>query len=154
MVNAMKDQSASGIEAISTDRAPAPSGHYTQAVAWRDLVFVSGQLAAKPDGAHAADAPFEAQARQALQHVLTVLAAAGCGPEQVLKVTAFIVGIAHWPAFDRVCAETFGETRPARSVVPVANLHHGYLIEIEAIAARPCRSDDRRSRRTRRGGPI
>lgn len=137
MVIAMEDHSPNGIEAVSTDRAPAPSGHYAQAVAWRDLVFVSGQLAANPDGTHAADAPFEAQARQALQHVLAILAAAGCGPKHVLKVTAFIVGVAHWPAFNRVYAEIFGEARPARSVVPVPELHHGYLIEIEAIAARP-----------------
>ena len=78
----------------------------------------------------------ETQARQALDNVLTVLAEAGCGLEQVLRVTAYIVGVENWPAFNRVYAEAFGSAKPARTVVPVAELHHGYLIEIEAIGIR------------------
>jgi 2-iminobutanoate/2-iminopropanoate deaminase len=50
-------------------------------------------------------------------------------------VTAFIVGVANWPAFNSTYAEMMGPARPARSVVPAPELHHGYLIEIEAVAA-------------------
>ncbi len=121
---------------IATDAAPAPAGHYAQAAAWRDLLFVSGQLGVRADGAHTAGERFEVQARQALGNMLAVLAAAGCGPEQVLRVTAYIVGVENWPAFNTVYAELMGDARPARTVVPVPELHHGYLIEVEAVAAR------------------
>jgi reactive intermediate/imine deaminase len=124
------------ITRIGTAAAPAPAGHYAQATAWRDLVFVSGQLAPRPDGTHTADQPFAAQARQALANLLAILAEAGSGPERILRVTAYIVGVAHWPEFNRVYAEMLGEARPARTVVPVPELHHGYLVEVEAIAAR------------------
>jgi 2-iminobutanoate/2-iminopropanoate deaminase len=117
--------------------AAAPAGHYSQGTAWRDLVFVSGQLGARPDGSHTADRPFAEQARQALASLLAVLAEAGCGPDRILRVTAYIVGVANWPDFDRVYAEMLGAARPARTVVPVPELHHGYLVEVEAVAAGP-----------------
>ena len=128
---------ADPVERIATNLVPAPAGHYSQATAWRDLVFVSGQLAPCPNGMHTADQPFEVQVRQALANMLAILREAGCGPDRVLRVTAYIVGVENWPAFNRVYAEVFEEARPARTVVPVPELHHGYLIEIEAIAARP-----------------
>lgn len=125
-----------GIERIATDAAPPPAGHYSQATAWRELVFVSGQLGPRPDGSHTADQPFEVQVRQALDNLLAILREAGCGPEQVLRVTAYIAGVENWPAFNRIYAKRFGEAKPARTVVPVPELHHGYLVEVEAIAAR------------------
>ena len=51
-------------------------------------------------------------------------------------MTAYIVGVENWPAFNRVYTEAFGNAKPARTVVPVAELHHGYLVEIEAIGVR------------------
>ncbi|WP_158808786.1 RidA family protein [Beijerinckia sp. L45] len=124
------------IEAIATAAAPTPAGHYAQAVAWGDLVFVSGQLPVRADGTLGADQPFESQVRQTLANVLAILEAAGSGPDGVLKVTAYIVGVENWPAFNAIYAEVFGAARPARAVVPVPSLHHGYLIEIEATAVR------------------
>jgi 2-iminobutanoate/2-iminopropanoate deaminase len=109
-----------------------PAGHYAPATAYGDLVFVSGQLPVGVDPA----APFDAQARQALGNLFDVLRAAGTTQGQLLKVTVYIVGIEHWPAFNTLYAELMGEARPARAVVPVPELHHGYLVEIEAIAAR------------------
>ncbi len=126
----------SDIERISVDGVAPPAGHYSPATAWRDLVFISGQLPSRPDGTHTADQPFEVQARQVLDNLFAVLAAAGSSPERVLKVTVYIVGVAHWPAFNRVYAELFGDAKPARCVVPVPELHHGYLVEVEAIATR------------------
>ena len=124
------------IDRIATDAAPPPFGHYVQAAAWGDLVFVSGQLAARPDGSHTAGLPFEDQVRQALANLLSILAAAGSGPDNVLKVTAYIAGVEHWPTFNGIYAEAFPAGRPARSVVPVPALHHGYLIELDAVATR------------------
>lgn len=126
----------SEIETISSPLVPAPAGHYAQAVAYRDLVFVSGQLAPRPDGSHTAAEPFAVQARQALANLIAILEAGGCTPADVVKVTAYLVGVGNWPEFNRIYAEMFGAHRPARSVVPVPELHHGYLIEIEAIAVR------------------
>jgi reactive intermediate/imine deaminase len=113
-----------------------PAGHYAPATAHGDLVFVSGQLPVRADGEHDAEASFEDQARRAIANLLAVLDAAGSEPERLLKVTVYIVGVDHWPAFNTVYAEMLGDSRPARAVVPVPELHHGYLIEIEAIAAR------------------
>ena len=109
-----------------------PAGHYAPATAYGDLVFVSGQL---PIGAEPT-AAFDAQARQVISNLFEVLRAAGTAPDRLLKVTVYLVGVERWPAFNAVYAELMGEARPARAVVPVPELHHGYLVEIEAIAAR------------------
>jgi len=124
------------LASINTDSAPKPFGHYVQAMDAGGLVFVSGQLPACPDGTSLADMPFEAQARQSLANLLAIVEGAGLHRNCIAKVTAYLVGVEHWSAFNAVYAEAFGEHRPARSVVPVPALHHGYLIELEAIAVR------------------
>ena len=121
---------------ILTPRAPQPAGHYAQAVVAGVHVFVSGQLPIRPDGLPLDDEGLEAQARQAIQNLLEVLHAAGCSPQHLVKVTAYIVGIANWPRFNAVYASMLPEARPARSVVPVPELHYGYLVEVDAIAVR------------------
>jgi 2-iminobutanoate/2-iminopropanoate deaminase len=124
------------VDRITTANAPKPAGHYSQGCASGDLVFISGQLPVSLEGKVLADRSFEEQVRVALGNMLAIVEAAGSGRDRVLKVTAFIVGGENWPVFNRVYAELFGEARPARSVVPVPSLHHGCLVEIEAIAAR------------------
>jgi 2-iminobutanoate/2-iminopropanoate deaminase len=124
------------IDRITTSDAPKPAGHYSQGCCFRDLVFVSGQLPVSLDGKVHPEATFDEQVRIALTNLIAIVRASGSSPDRVLKVTAFIIGVENWPAFNRVYAELFGEARPARSVVPVASLHHGCLVEIEAIAAR------------------
>ena len=124
------------VEPISTDAAPKPAGHYSQGIAHGDLVFVSGQLPVTLEGKALADKSFEEQVRQALANMLFIVAAGGSGPDRVLKVTAFIVGVENWPAFNKIYGEVFGASRPARSVVPVPSLHHGCLIELECIATK------------------
>ena len=120
---------------VVTKLAPAPGGHYSQGAVFGELLFVSGQLPIRPDGAHLTNAPFETQCRQVLANLFGVLTGAGSAPDCVLKVTAYIAAAAHWAAFNSVFAEMFGEHRPARSVVAVKELHYGYLVEIDAIAA-------------------
>lgn len=122
------------VTGILTDRAPKPAGHYTQAIISGAHVFVSGQLPIRPDGSPLNDVGFEAQARQAIQNMLEIVRAAGSSPQQLVKVTAYIVGIANWPRFNAVYASMLPDARPARSVVPVPELHYGYLVEIDAIA--------------------
>ncbi|HEX7761581.1 MAG TPA: RidA family protein [Caulobacteraceae bacterium] len=122
------------VTAILTDRAPAPAGHYAQATVSNGHVYISGQLPIRPDGLQLPDSGFEAQATQAIENMLAILDAAGGAPQNLLKVTAYIVGVANWPRFNAVYAALLSDARPARTVVPVSELHHGYLVEIDAIA--------------------
>jgi reactive intermediate/imine deaminase len=124
-------------EAIEVPGAPPPAGHYSAGVKHGGLVYVSGQLGARADGSHTFGEPFEVQVRAALDNVFGVLDAAGCGREDLLKVTVYLVGVDNWPWFNAIYAEAMGDAKPARAVVPVPELHHGYLVEIEAIAACP-----------------
>jgi 2-iminobutanoate/2-iminopropanoate deaminase len=119
---------------IEPQNVAKPGGHYSHAMVAQGLVFVSGQLPIRPDGGALPDDGFETQARQAIQNMLEVLRAAGSGPEHLVKVTAYIVGVANWPRFNAVYASMLPDARPARSVVPVPELHYGYLVEIDAIA--------------------
>ena len=124
------------VRAVLTDRAPKPAGHYSQAVVSGAHVFVSGQLPIRPDGRPLDDDGFEAQARQAIENMLEIVRAAGSSPQQLVKVTAYIVGIANWPRFNAIYSSMLPDACPARSVVPVPELHYGYLVEIDAIAVR------------------
>ncbi|KPC28345.1 Endoribonuclease L-PSP family protein [Pseudomonas syringae pv. cilantro] len=125
---------AGDIELINTSSAAAPGGHYSQAVLHQGILHVSGQLPVRADGSHSVDEPFEVQAAIALENLVAILGAAGCNTDDLLRVTVYVAGIRHWPAFDRIYAGYLGAHRPARAVVPVPELHHGYLIEIEALA--------------------
>ena len=120
---------------ISTANAPAAGGHYSQGIRHAGLVYVSGQLPIEPGGRHRSEADFDDQARLAIRNMIAVAEAAGSSVENLLKVTVYIVGIENWPRFNAVYAEMLGNVRPARAVVPVPELHYGYLVEIDAIAA-------------------
>lgn len=113
-----------------------PGGHYSHATVAGDMIFTAGQLGIRADGSHTADLPFEDQVRQALANMLAAVRAGGAGPEGIAKVTAYIVGVENWPRFNAVYAEVMGDHRPTRTVVPVPELHYGYLVEIDAIAVR------------------
>jgi len=120
--------------AILTDKAPAPAGAYAQAVRSGSTLYISGQLPILPDKAPLGDMSFAGQARQALANLLAILEAAGGSPADLCRVTAYIVGVENWPEFNRVYGEVLGEARPARTVVPVPELHYGYLVEVDAVA--------------------
>lgn len=120
--------------AILTDEAPAPAGAYAQAIRSGTTLYISGQLPIRPDKAPLADMSFASQARQAMANLLAILDAAGGSPADLCRVTAYIVGVENWPEFNSVYGEMLGDARPARSVVPVPELHYGYLVEVDAIA--------------------
>ena len=121
------------MKVVFTPDVPTPAGHYSQGIDCNGFVFVSGMLPTLKAAGGAADA-FEDQVRSALQHCERVLAAAGCGLHDVVQCTAYIVGVSHWPAFNRAYAERFGSHKPARAVVPVPELHHGALVELQMVA--------------------
>ena len=121
---------------VITTRGAAPAGgHYSQAIRHGDLIYVSGQLPIAPDGTHRSGEDFEAQARQAISNMVAVTEAGGGSIASLLKVTVYLVGVENWPRFNAIYADMMGDVRPARSVVPVPELHYGYLVEIDAIAA-------------------
>lgn len=124
------------VDRVATAAAPPPFGHYAQATATPDgTVHVSAQLPV--GGGVSADSAVPEQARRALANVLAVVAAAGVPADGVAKVTLYLTDIADWEAVDRVFAEAFGEHRPARAVLQVAGLHHGFRVAADAVAWRP-----------------
>ena len=120
---------------ISTPNAPKPSGHYSQATVHNNIVYVSGQLPIDPKTGEKRIGSIEEQTEQVLKNLSEILQAAGCNLNQVLKTTVYISDIELWDRVNTVYSKFFGEHRPARAVVPTRNLHFGFQIEIEAIAA-------------------
>ena len=125
------------IECINPNTLAPPGGHYSHAVVAGGLVFVSGQLPIAPSGEKLNQASFDDQARQVLANVAAALAATGTGVAQLVQVRVYVTDLGPWPAFYEIYAPGAGDTRPARAVVPVPLLHHGFQIEIEALAALP-----------------
>jgi 2-iminobutanoate/2-iminopropanoate deaminase len=123
------------ITRIETPNAPAPGGHYAQATAYGGLVFVSGQLSIDPATGERKTGPIEEQTELALANVGAILRAANSDWGRVLKVTVYVADIELWGAVNAVYARVLGEHRPARAVIPTGALHHGFLIEIDAVAA-------------------
>jgi len=123
------------IRTILTPEAPAPGGHYSQAVVYNGLVFVAGQLAIDPKTGERLTGSIEEQTEQCLKNISAILQAAGSGLSRVLKMTIYISDIELWGAVNSVYARVMAEHRPARAVVPVKDLHYGFKIEIEAVAA-------------------
>jgi len=130
-----RQRKANAVAEIDVPANALPGGHYAHATTGAGLVFVSGQLPIDPQGRRLTGAPFADQAQCAISNLLAALAAAGSGPDRLLKVNVYIVDIGHWPEFDRIYAGHLGRHRPARAVIPVPELHHGFLIEIDGIAA-------------------
>lgn len=124
-----------GMKKVETDKAPRPAGHYAQAVAHNGLVYVSGQLAVDPQTGEKRLGSIEEQTEQALKNVAAILEAAGSGIDRVLKTTVYVSDIALWDRVNVVYGRFFADHRPARAVVPTRELHFGFLVEIEAIAA-------------------
>ncbi len=120
---------------ISTSKAPIPGGHYSQGIVHNGLVYVSGQLPIDPDSGEKVLNSIEDQTEQAIKNVTAVLEASGSGLHKVIKTTVYISNIQLWDQVNTVYARYFGDHRPARATVPTGPLHHGFQIEIEAIAA-------------------
>ena len=121
-------------EVISTDKAPAAVGPYSQAVRAGDFVFAAGQVAIDPAAGKLIGGDVAAQTRQALTNLSAVLAAAGSSLDRVVKTTVFLKDIGDFKAMNAVYAEFFPSDPPARSTIEVAALPLGALVEIEAIA--------------------
>lgn len=122
-------------EIVSTDKAPAAIGPYSQAVKTGGFIFLSGQLAIDPATMEMVPGCVACQAEQAIKNMTAVLESQGLGLADVVKTTVFLQSMGDFAAVNEVYGKYFAEKAPARSCVEVAALPKGGLVEIEAIAA-------------------
>jgi len=126
----------SKITHIFTDKAPKPIGPYSQAVDTGSLLFVSGCIPLDPATGEVVGADIEAQAGKALENLKAVLAAAELTFGSLVKTTVFLQSMGDFSRFNQVYEKSLDGAAPARSVVEVAALPKGVLVEIEAVACR------------------
>ena len=120
---------------ISTEKAPAAVGPYSQAVQTGRLIFCSGQVALTPKGDLVSGTIAE-ETRQCLTNLSHVLEAAGASLADVVKVTAFLTDMNDFAEFNGAYEEFFAASKPARATVGVAALPKGARVEVECIARR------------------
>lgn len=120
---------------IHTDRAPAAVGPYSQAVAWGDTVYVSGQLPLDPKQGKIVAESIEDQTRQAMENLKSILEEAGSSLDRLLKVTIFLQDMGDFKRVNEVYGSFFSGGYPARCAYQVAKLPLGAEIEIDGIAA-------------------
>ena len=118
---------------ISTDKAPAAIGPYSQAIAVGDMLFTSGQIPIDPATGNIDAVGITAQTEQVMKNLGEVLSAAGSSFEKAIKTTCFLANIADFAEFNAVYSKYFTE-KPARSCVAVKDLPKGALVEVEVIA--------------------
>lgn len=118
---------------ISTDKAPAAIGPYSQGIVAGDFLFASGQIPLDPATGEIAGTAITEQAEQAIRNVGAILAEAGADYTKVVKTTCFLADMADFAAFNGVYEKYFTE-KPARSCVAVKQLPKNVLCEVEVIA--------------------
>lgn len=119
---------------ISTPKAPAAIGPYSQAIEAGDFIFTSGVIPIIPETGELESGSIEKQADQAIGNLKNLLEAAGVTMDQVIKTTVFIKDMNDFGKVNEVYASYFEKDCPARSCVEVARLPKDVLIEIEAVA--------------------
>ena len=122
------------MKAISTQKAPAAIGPYSQAIKVGDLVYTSGQIPIDPATGSFVVGGIKEQTRQSLTNVQAILEEVGLTMSNVVKTTVFMADMADFADMNAVYAEFFSEPYPARSAVAVKTLPKGALVEIEVVA--------------------
>jgi 2-iminobutanoate/2-iminopropanoate deaminase len=125
-----------GKTAVRTEEAPAPfqGAPYSQAIRAGDFVFVSGQLALRPDHAEIVGDSIEEQTEQVLANLRAILEAAGSGLDRLIKTTVYLADLGDFAGMNEVYARHVGEVPPARATIEVSALPSGAKVEIEAVA--------------------
>ena len=121
---------------ISTDKAPAAIGPYSQAIEVNGMIYTSGMIPIDPSTGDLVTGSVEAQAEQAISNLEALLAASGSSIEKVVKTVVFISNMDDFGKINEVYAKHFKEPYPARSCVQVARLPKDVAIEIEAVAVK------------------
>ena len=121
---------------IYTKNAPAPIGPYSQAVAYGDMLFVSGQIALDPATSNLVQNYVQAETKQVMENIESILKEAGMNFNNVLKTTIFLMDMAQFGAVNEVYSRYFENNPPARETVQVAGLPKGVQVEISVIAGK------------------
>lgn len=121
------------MKVISTEKAPAAIGPYSQGIVAGDFFFASGQIAIIPETGEIAEATIEAQTEQVMKNIGNLLAAAGVDYSKVVKTSCFLADMGDFGAFNEIYAKYF-TSKPARSCVAVKTLPKNVLCEVEVIA--------------------
>lgn len=119
---------------INLPNKPEPKGHYSPAVEFNGLIFVSGQLPRDAETGEVETGAIELQTELALRNVEEILHAANSDLNHVLQFTIYVSEMELWDQVNEVYKRILGEHKPARAIVPVKDLHFGTKIEIQAIA--------------------
>jgi 2-iminobutanoate/2-iminopropanoate deaminase len=122
---------------ISTPKAPAAIGPYSQAIAIDNLLFTAGQIALDPVTMTVVAGDVAAQTEQVMHNLAAVCDAAGATLQDVVKTTVFLQEMSDFQSMNEVYAKHFGDNRPARSTVAVRGLPRDVRVEIEAIVRLP-----------------
>ena len=123
------------MKVISTKKAPAAIGPYSQAIQVGNLVYTSVQIHIDPSTGAFVEGGIKEQTRQSLTNVKAILEEAGLSMSNVVKTTVFMADMGDFADMNAVYAEFFSEPYPARSAVAVKTLPKGALVEIEVVAA-------------------
>jgi 2-iminobutanoate/2-iminopropanoate deaminase len=123
-------------QVVRTEAAPAPfqGAPYSQAIRAGDLVFVSGQLALRPDHAEIVGDSIGEQTEQVFANLRAILEHAGSGLDRLVKTTVYLTDLGDFAGMNEVYAKHVGEQPPARATIEVSALPSGAKVEIEAIA--------------------
>ena len=121
-------------QVIASDTAPKAIGPYSQAIRYGDLVFTAGQIPLDYRTGEIVPGGIEAQTRQVMTNLRSILEAAGSSLDRVVKTTVFMVDLADFGKMNAVYGEFFPAGPPARSTVQVTALPRGALLEIECVA--------------------
>lgn len=121
------------MKTIHTAYSKNAPGHYVPGILTGNTLYISGQLPRDPK-TQCIPESFEAQVKQALANIHSILLSAGIDKKNVVMCRAYLPDVGYWDDFNMIYAEWFGEHKPARVVVPTRALHYGALVEIEAIA--------------------
>jgi 2-iminobutanoate/2-iminopropanoate deaminase len=122
------------MDIITTNGAPKAIGPYSQAIKAGNILYTSGQIALDPATGSLVDGDFAAQAKRVFENLQAVLAAAGAGFGNVAKATVYLTDLANFAELNEIYASYFGDSKPARSTVGVAQLPKGGLVEIDLVA--------------------
>ena len=122
------------LQTISTEKAPAAIGPYSQAIQAGNLLFCSGQIPLDPLSGEIVAGDVRRQAEQVMENIAAVLSAGGAGFADVVKATVYLVDMNDFAVVNEVYGRYFSEHKPARSTVAVKALPRGVLLEIEVIA--------------------
>jgi 2-iminobutanoate/2-iminopropanoate deaminase len=127
-----------GKTAVRTEEAPAPfqGAPYSQAIQAGGFVFVSGQLALRPDHAEIVGESIGEQTEQVFANLRAILEAAGSGLDRLVKTTVYLADLGDFTGMNEVYARHVGDVPPARATIEVSALPSGAKVEIEAVATR------------------